>query len=184
MTHPFFFGYGSLVNRATHIYDNAHRARITGWRRSWRHIAAHPVSLLTGVADANSTIDGLIAEVPNGDWAALDARESGYLRHETKAVSHELPHEPSIAIYAVPDEKPPAPTPAPIILSYLDVVVRGYLHEFGERGVADFFATTDGWDRNILDDRADPKYPRAQVLTADEMSLVTDHATRLTTIVK
>ena len=33
----------------------------------------------------------------------------------------------------------------PILLSYLDVVVQGYLAEFGEAGVARFFASTDGW---------------------------------------
>lgn len=44
--------------------------------------------------------------------------------------------------------------------------------EFGEAGVARFFATTDGWDAPILDDRAKPQYPRAQQLSSAETALV------------
>ena len=36
MNHPAFFGYGSLVNRATHDYRQAVPARLKGWRRVWR----------------------------------------------------------------------------------------------------------------------------------------------------
>jgi hypothetical protein len=176
MTNPFFFGYGSLVNRGTHIYENAHPAQIKGWRRTWRHTPNHNVSLLTATPCAQSEIDGLIAEVPNADWVALDTREAGYDRHLTNAVAHPLPHQPEIAIYAVPV---PAAFNAPhspaIILSYLDVVVRGYLTEFGEAGVARFFETTDGWDTPIVDDRAAPRYPRAQTLTSSETAIVDAH---------
>ena len=38
-----------------------------------------------------------------------------------------------------------------------------------------FFATTDGWDAPILDDRADPIYPRHQVLKPLETDLVEHH---------
>jgi hypothetical protein len=62
--------------------------------------------------------------------------------------------------------------PAPILMSYLDVVVQGYLREFGQAGAEDFFATTDGWDIPVLDDRAAPRYPRHQALTGDERALV------------
>jgi hypothetical protein len=48
----------------------------------------------------------------------------------------------------------------PVLLSYLDVVVQGYLQEFDEAGVAHFFDTTDGWDAPLLDDRTHPHYPR------------------------
>lgn len=176
MKNPFFFGYGSLVNQATHVYQNAHPARISGWRRMWRFTPHHPVSLLTAIPSDTSEIDGLIAEVPNADWQALDARESGYGRHITNAVSHPLSHQPEIAIYAVPK---PAPFQSPhspgILLSYLDVVVQGYLNEFGQDGVARFFATTDGWDTPIINDRHTPRYPRAQLLTSDQKKLVDEH---------
>jgi hypothetical protein len=32
--------------------------------------------------------------------------------------------------------------------------------------------TTDGWDTVVLNDRANPIYPRAQSLSADETALV------------
>ncbi len=185
MTDPYFFGYGSLVNRGTHSYQNAHRARISGWRRIWRYTDGHPFATLSGVRDESSSIDGLIAEVPNGDWAALDLRETGYERHDTDAVTHPLDPATRINIYAVDakncvrqaDERP-------IPLSYLDVVVRGYLTEFGETGVQDFFDTTDGWHTPILNDRAAPTYPRAQVLTPEETALVDHHIARLAPEIK
>jgi hypothetical protein len=58
--------------------------------------------------------------------------------------------------------------------SYLDVVVQGYLNEFGEAGAALFFATTHGWDAPILNDRKAPLYPRDQVLTRAETGFVDD----------
>jgi hypothetical protein len=178
MTNPFFFGYGSLVNQATHIYENAHPAQIKGWKRTWRHTPHHPVSLLTATPSALSTIDGLIAEVPNADWDALDEREHGYDRHITASVSHPLGHQPEIAIYAVAAQNPFEAEHTPcILLSYLDVVVQGYLNEFGEDGVDRFFATTDGWETPIIDDRSAPKYPRAQLLSDREIALV-DHYVR------
>ncbi|MDX5384038.1 MAG: gamma-glutamylcyclotransferase, partial [Rhodobacterales bacterium] len=39
MKDAFFFGYGSLVNRATHDYGQARAATLPGWRRAWRHTA-------------------------------------------------------------------------------------------------------------------------------------------------
>jgi hypothetical protein len=62
--------------------------------------------------------------------------------------------------------------PHPILLSYLDTVVQGYLREFGEAGAARFFETTTGWEAGIHDDRTDPVYPRAQDTTDRERALV------------
>ena len=181
----FFFGYGSLVNRQTHDYGNAERARAKGWRRIWRHTALRPVAFLTAVPDPNCEIDGLIAPVPNGDWRALDAREHAYDRIRLADLpDHPLPYQPEVAIYSIPEGKHGAPSMAhPVLLSYLDVVVQGYLHEFGPDGVERFFATTDGWDAPILDDRAHPHYPRHQHLTPAETALVDDWLVRLDTAV-
>lgn len=170
----FFFGYGSLVNRKTHDYGLAYPARARGWRRIWRHTALRPVAFLTAVPDSGTEIDGLIAPVPNGDWRALDAREHAYDRVRLVDLPHHpLPFAPDVAIYAIPEGKHGAPTMAhPVLLSYLDVVVQGYLTEFGEEGVARFFDTTDGWDAPILDDRSHPHYPRHQDLSPSETDLV------------
>jgi len=171
MSADFFFGYGSLVNRATHAYDNAHRARIRGWRRAWISLPDHGGAVLSAVPDPEAEIEGLVAEVPGRDWTALDRREAGYDRHVVADdLDHEAPHPVRAAIYAVPPARwAGAGRPAPILLSYLDVVVQGYLREFGAGGPARFAATTAGWEATpILDDRAAPRYPRAQRLSRAE----------------
>ena len=181
MIKPYFFGYGSLVNRKTHHYENAHRASATGWRRAWRYTVHRQVAFLTAVPCNDSRIFGLMAEVPNGDWIALDEREYAYDRvGATGHVDHDLdlPHE--VSIYAIPEGQHYAPTPDhPILLSYLGTVVQGYLNEFGEDGVRAFFDTTDGWDAPILDDLSEPIYPRTQALGRKEKALLESEMQRM-----
>lgn len=181
MTTSYFFGYGSLVNHSTHSYENAHPARLNGWRRQWCHTDLRPIAFLTAVPDDSCAIEGIIAHVPGDDWEALDAREFAYTRVlSTPKVTHPITDPIEIAVYtARRDIGLPADMRHPILLSYLDVVVQGYLHEFGEQGVAGFFATTTGWDAPILHDRADPQYPRHRVLTKDETALVDHHLATL-----
>lgn len=181
MADPYFFGYGSLVNLATHDFPDARPARLKGWRRAWRHTDLRPVAFLTAVPDAESEIEGMIAHVPKNDWAALDEREWAYDRvPATQSVTHPLKHEVEIAVYAVPHGRHNAPTnPHPLLLSYIDVVVQGYLRAFGEDGADRFFATTDGWESPILNDRAEPRYPRHQQLKPTEVEYVDDRLNRI-----
>ncbi len=182
---PYFFGYGSLVNRNTHAYPDAQPARLQGWRRNWVRTGGRDTVFLSVKPDPDSTIEGLIAAVPGADWVALDTREGGYQRIASGgAVVHGLVPAPDISHYRVPDESALAQGHHVILLSYLDVVVQGFLREFGETGVDDFFATTDGWDTPVLNDRAEPRYPRAQALSSAETALVDDHLTRLSARVK
>ncbi|CTQ49747.1 gamma-glutamylcyclotransferase family protein [Jannaschia donghaensis] len=166
-----FFGYGSLVNTQTHAYPGTARMTVTGWRRVWRATPINHVAYLTGEPATGVRIDGLAADVPAGDWSALDTRETGYLRSalpEGPQIYH-IPHD----LHGTPDDI------RPILLSYLDVVVQGFLREFGEDGVARFFDTTAGWTTPVRNDRAAPEYPRAQILSSDETALVNDHLTRV-----
>lgn len=171
---PYFFGYGSLVNSATHDFADPHPAVLTGWARAWRHTDLRPVAFLTAVPAPHTRIDGMIARVPKGDWKALDQREWAYDRvPATTAVTHGLPGKPEVAVYAVPEHRHTVPSDRyPILLSYLDVVVQGFLRHYGEDGVDRFFDTTLGWDSPILNDRATPKYPRHQQLSAAETACV------------
>jgi len=186
MRYPYFFGYGSLVNRRTHEYENPMPARVNGWRRAWRHSPVRRVSFLTAVKSPGDFIEGLVAGVPISEWNALDERERAYDRIDaTEAVEHEIPHPADVVIYAIPPERHYAPTSDnPILLSYIDVVVQGYLTEFGESGVQHFFETTDGWDAPILDDRDAPIYSRHQKLTRSETMLVNDYLSTLSAIIK
>lgn len=170
---PFFFGYGSLVNRRTHGHDEAHPARVRGWRRAWRHTDLRPVAFLSAVPAAGAEIDGVIAGVPGADWRALDLREAAYGRVTAADVEHALDWRPEVSLYTIAEGRQAAPDEMhPLLLSYIDVVVQGYLKEFGEEGVARFFRTTDGWNAPVADDRADPIYLRHQVLTRAERALV------------
>jgi hypothetical protein len=173
MTTPYFFGYGSLVNTATHEYHDPRPARLSGWRRTWAHTDLRDVAFLTAIPAPDHAIDGLIAAVPGADWEALDLREYAYDRlPASEAVHHDLPGVPEISVYAVPQTRQkPGSERHPILQSYLDVVLQGYLNVFGKDGAIAFMETTDGWDAPILDDRSAPIYPRHQTITAQERSL-------------
>ena len=179
MSHDFFFGYGSLVNRGTHAFEGAQTARLTGWKRMWRKTARREAAFLTVVPDPGCEIDGLLAAVPGGDWAALDLREAAYARldaaHQIALPDAMQASPPRIAVYSIPPTDHFAPDPdSPVLLSYLDVVIQGYLKEFGEAGVTRFFETTDGWDAPVLDDRDAPVYPRHMLLSVTEREMVDD----------
>lgn len=154
MTHAYFFGYGSLVDKRTHDYTPVQHATATGWRRAWCATPDRDLCFLTAIRDEGSEIHGLVAPVPGQDWAALDQRERAYDRHEAGCdVAQAGGAAPSsVAIYAVAPSRRSQPTPDnPILLSYLDVVIHGYVHEFGEDGAAHFFATTSGWNAPVLE---------------------------------
>ncbi|XDA98650.1 gamma-glutamylcyclotransferase family protein [Sulfitobacter sp. LCG007] len=177
---PYFFGYGSLVNRATHGYPDARPATLDGWRRAWVATPGYRTVLLTGVRAPGHAIKGLIAAVPGGDWQALDTRERGYARLPAGgSVRHDLSGQVPIAVYAVDPGDFRSREDHCILLSYLDVVVQGFLQVFGEDGVAHFFETTDNWDTPVFDDRSAPLYPRHQRLSPAEAGLVDSHLDHL-----
>lgn len=182
MSGKYFFGYGSLVNRLTHAHAPLILTRVTGWRRAWRHTKLRDMAFLTVIPDADAEVAGVIAPVPDADWAALDAREFAYARHTISVT--EAPQGAEVAIYAIPEENHFDPTVnSPILLSYLDVVIQGYFREFGAAGVEEFITTTSGWDAPILNDRDAPLYPRHQVLTVQERALVDDLLAKLGTVI-
>lgn len=173
MTQSYVFGYGSLVNTATHVFDPVYPAKLDGWRRVWRCIPGQTIATLSVERAEGAKIDGLIAGVQPEHWPDLDARELHYERHvATPATQHSGPDAAHVQVYVVPPELDEGRHP--ILLSYLDVVVQGYYQRFGEDGVAAFFETTRGWDTGLRDDRANPKYPRHKVLSPFERGLVDD----------
>jgi len=181
MPDPFFFGYGSLVNRRTHAYAEAQTARVSGWRRAWRKSPLRDRCFLTVVPAPQDYVEGLIAAVPGADWAALDAREHAYARHDVShATRHGAGRPLDVAIYAIPEGAHHDPgDDNPVLLSYIDVVVQGFLTEFGPEGVRHFFETTQGWHVPVLNDRAAPIYARSQSLDAEERAAVDEGIARV-----
>lgn len=179
---PFFFGYGSLVNRATHDYPRALPARVRGWRRVWRHTWLRDLAFLSVHPVDGAEIDGLVAAVPGADWAALDARERAYDRVPVcpGMVAHGHPERLDIQLYRTsPRHESPHGAGHPVLLSYIDTVAQGFWDVFGRAGAEAFFATTDGWDIRVIDDRAAPLYPRATALTVPQRGAVDDQLDRL-----
>ncbi len=175
LMNAFFFGYGSLVNTATHSYAGQFPATAHGWQRAWRCVAGRKATFLTVIEAPDMSIDGLVAEVPGRDWRALDAREASYDRLDARHCigSGALTDVRELAIYAIPpDTFAPPSAESPILLSYIDVVMQGYLKVFGRSGAEMFVETTTGWNTPILDDRRTPVYPRHQRLSAIESSFV------------
>ncbi|MBS8229055.1 gamma-glutamylcyclotransferase family protein [Vannielia litorea] len=180
MNDSYFFGYGSLVNRATHQHDPAFPARLKGWRRVWRSTVLRDVAFLSAEPWEGAEIEGLIAHVPGADWAALDLRERAYGRHEVSAHCDHAAGDVRVEVYAVSPENGAGPDVAhPVLLSYVDTVVQGFRDVFGEAGALGFFETTTGWPPTVVDDRAAPIYPRATEVSAAERAFVDEGLRRL-----
>ena len=163
MSNQFFFGYGSLVNTSSHTFGDISNARLIGWRRVWQRTNLRNFSFLSVHKTSESSIDGVIANVPNGNWTKLDERETGYERIiGSEMVDHMSSKADSVSFYRIPNYNLASVEKCPILLSYLDVVLMGVLQRFGKQGFSNFFETTDCWDCGIFDDRENPRYPRAQ----------------------
>lgn len=178
-----YFGYGSLVNRQTRPSDEHFEpTSVAGWQRSWSHRVKHTdaaslalvgepsqqpplgFSVLTVVPLQGAQIDGVLVSIDAADLPKLDQREQGYSRHIVQSVKSTEP----VAMYVSKTAQPTTlPSDYPLLQSYVDCVLAGFLAVFGWAGVDRFFATTEGWSTPMLADRATPLYPRAITLPAD-----------------
>jgi hypothetical protein len=75
-----FIGFGSLVNTATHKYQPLAAVRVPGWSRAWINNDLYDHAFLSVVPQAEQSILGLLAAVPDRNWRELDQREAGYDR--------------------------------------------------------------------------------------------------------
>lgn len=168
------FGYGSLVNRETHNYENCEHSALKNWRRRWSHRVAGPNSntSLSIEQHSGSEIMGLLAWVSGDQIPYLDKRESGYSKRVVEPILASKTSAPvATAITYVSVESQDGNAHSPILQSYLDAVLKGFLTEFGESGVRQFVETTAGWHTPILNDRHAPLYPRSVKIELDEAEL-------------
>ncbi|MFN3547594.1 MAG: gamma-glutamylcyclotransferase family protein [Mesorhizobium sp.] len=184
-----YFGYGSLVNRATHRTAILHAmpARLKGWRRIWRprpDMPGFPAALLSVRPEPDAGCDGLIVFDRAENLPAVDAREARYRRLvlplDSIETAEPLPAGLPLYVYVAQTDIPPHPAPPMILRSYLDAVLQGFLAEHGEAGVSRFIAETEGFDTPVHDDRHRPIYPRAVDLAGHEAALFSALLARLT----
>ena len=183
--HVAYFGYGSLVNRATLRTDIVAivPARLVGWRRIWRprpDMPEFPAALLTVRRELGSVCDGVLIVDRAENLAAVDEREARYRRVRLEAREVEI--SPTLEggsstyapayVYEADPELPPHRDPPLILQSYLDAVMQGFLHMHGEEGLHRFLAETAGFTEiPIRPDRKKPAYPRAVTLSNTERAL-------------
>ena len=182
-----YFGYGSLVNRETRPTTEPFEvATVDGWQRSWSHRVNHSgaasvamvgessssaalgFTVLNVEPAASQQIDGVLVSISADDLPALDKREAGYARQSVNSVKSTDP----VAMYVSKKAHvAKLPSDYPLLQSYVDCVLAGFLAVFGWHGVDRFFSTTSGWGAPILADRGAPLYPRAVSLSADVESM-------------
>ncbi|MEM9715788.1 MAG: gamma-glutamylcyclotransferase family protein [Pseudomonadota bacterium] len=172
------FGFGSLVTQATHSYGWRGTARLSGYRRVWVPSPLWGQSLLSVEPHEGSEIDGSILEVSEADWPGLLEREKGYDVHTVTASSLD-PATKDVSLFVGRPDQAVAVNDKPILLSYLDTVVTGFVDNFGTDRARDFFGSTVGWSAGITKDRDDPIYPRTVSLSDQVKSLVDEELARL-----
>lgn len=184
-----YFGYGSLVNLATlqTPYISAHRARLRGWKRTWlsRPKIANSYAPIDGLAFLSvepceqTVIEGVVIVDHHTSLPDIDRREALYDRVELDRQSVEFVDEPDLAqehdVFLYVAQRPPANGDSRILRSYLDVVMRGYHHHFGEAGVREFVRTTANFGCEIHEDRHEPIYPRSIDIAETEASIFDRH---------
>ena len=184
-----YFGYGSLVNDRTRNKESfGFAGRLKGYRRRWsiwsasaerRAFGFGGVAALSVAEDFESYCDGLLIFDRKDHLPKVDAREAMYDRVKLDlnsfAGTQALPDGIPCYIYVghAPDTEKVDPD-FPILQSYVDAVMQGFLHKFGEEGVARFVEETDGWQTPIVLDRDRPFYPRHVSLSLSEEALI-DH---------
>lgn len=174
-----YFGYGSLVNRRTlrTKFLGIRRARATGWQRFWLPRGEDgDMALLSVQPTDEETIEGVVVYDRAEHLPAVDEREAGYARRivDLGRLSVERPPIADVPVYIYeahrgsPDA---ADTQSAILQSYLDAVMQGFRTLYGEAGLRRFVDGTDGFETTVLQDRAQPRYPRSVTLSDGEAAL-------------
>lgn len=169
---PHIFAYGSLLNKNTWSFEaEMELVSLGGWVREWRQIVSlerGDICALTISPHSSHSIEGIVLKVDNSALEVLGDREVSY--DKTLLENNNLNsfntkksfiNQSTFTYTASKKTGVWANQEAPILLSYIDVVAKGYHDLFGWQGVLDFFKSTQGWNLPILNDREDPIYPRA-----------------------
>ncbi|MEM9278829.1 MAG: gamma-glutamylcyclotransferase family protein [Pseudomonadota bacterium] len=174
-----YFGFGSLVNKHTlrTSYLDSVPATLKGWRRHWQArtiTLEEDVALLSIHKDSDCAIKGMMVVDLLENLPLVDEREAGYSRHKLELHDLELPtgfDAPAELYVYVADEAVDTEDTGALLQSYTDAVLQGFRNEYGDEGVWHFTETTRHFERPLIQDRANPLYPRSVDLTPEEADL-------------
>lgn len=181
-----YFGYGSLVNCDTRHPDSvAVPGRLAGWVREWRIAGKTPYGgacSLTVRPSEGHEIAGLMVREHRDGLPALDKREWRYDRLDLvhgafRPDADAALEAPGFVYRAKAEHYRWGDDDHPILQSYVDCVLAGFLKHWGEAGVRHFVEATEGWHVPIRRDRDAPLYPRA-VLVPEQARVFFDDVLR------
>ncbi|MCV6548697.1 MAG: gamma-glutamylcyclotransferase [Cohaesibacter sp.] len=181
-----YFGYGSLVNdRTRNLQSFGLAGRLKGFRRQWR-MRGHfrnksdpgqsGVTALSVMRDQGAFCDGLLVFDHKDHLPMVDKRETNYARIELALSNFETDFDipAGVKAYIYIGQSPYdlwADRDYPILQSYSDAVMQGFLDKFGQAGLERFMQETQGWQVPVVQDRHDPIYPRPVRLDARQEQL-------------
>ena len=130
-------------------------------------VTPQDLALLSVHRDEQSSISGLLIIDRLENLPALDERERLYDRVRVPVNDLQLAGPETVVSAIAPQnifiyvgQAAPAGLP-PLLQSYLDTVMLGFLETHGDAGLEDFLTSTIGFAREIIRDRDAPIYPRA-----------------------
>lgn len=176
-----YFGYGSLVNRETLRTSHLQLlpARLKGWRRHWQCREHHPdmtvsqsIALLSIHPHVTGELAGMLVIDDAANLPHVDLREAFYDRvpiqpSDLQFADDEMARDLPETLFVYVGRPAQNQRDIHLLQSYLDAVLTGYLREFGENGLSEFLETTVGFERPIVRDRLQPRYPRAVSVELD-----------------
>lgn len=177
-------GYGSLLSknsreRYSNIYTQGIPVTVSGFERAWVTRSLHEKQTYVGaISNAHSQLNAQL--IPTQINPALQEREKDY---QFVAVNpqdlnfhlHQGDATPSLEerlsaftfwICETLDCEP-ASEEYPVHQTYIDTCMAGCLEHGGKEEAERFVAQTSLWDHPRVNDRANPKYPRAALIKSD-----------------
>ncbi|KQT57391.1 MULTISPECIES: gamma-glutamylcyclotransferase family protein [unclassified Aureimonas] len=173
-----YFGYGSLVNKATlrTRFLAIRRAEVVGWRRFWLPRPAPYAAYLSVRPEPGHPTQGVVVYDLAENLPLVDEREAGYRRVAVDGGEVFVEGAPDVEVplflyEALRPEETAAEAGCFLLQSYLDAVLQGFLALYGEEGLRRFVGETEGFETDIVADRHAPRYPRSVTLGSGEAEL-------------
>eukprot|EP00484_Ammonia_sp_Unknown_P001125 CAMPEP_0197022142 /NCGR_PEP_ID=MMETSP1384-20130603/3045_1 /TAXON_ID=29189 /ORGANISM="Ammonia sp." /LENGTH=283 /DNA_ID=CAMNT_0042450117 /DNA_START=44 /DNA_END=895 /DNA_ORIENTATION=- len=179
----YIFGYGSLMNKAsrrsTGITGHGIPVRVAHMKRAWNYhvdqvhhanIKRAPctaVGVQFDFTNPDSTVNGVLFQLPLNELAKFDGREARYERHQVDHEHITILHDADVLqlddnavvyVYVVPQDIALSLSDNSRILkqSYIDLFISGCFEVNGYEFALECIRTTDGWNAVYLNDRHQP----------------------------